>query len=89
MEWYLGSVDQPPGVEQAEAVLVTVVEARSIDFPVPLHIILQKHTHSQLGTVCACVAMINDTVQQGESYSEVQKYWDNYSFFLSLCTPAL
>lgn len=44
MEWYLGSVDQPPGVEQAEAVLVTVVEARSIDFPVPLHIILQTHT---------------------------------------------
>lgn len=30
---YLGSIDQPPGVEQAEAVLVAVTEASLVGVP--------------------------------------------------------
>ena len=37
---YLGSVDHPPGIEQAEAVLVAMVEAGPVSPPVSAVIVL-------------------------------------------------
>lgn len=42
---YLGSVHQPPGVEQAEAVLVAVAEASLVRVPLGVAVlVLQGHT---------------------------------------------
>lgn len=39
---YLGSVHQPPGVQQAEAVLVAVAEAGLVDVPLGVTILVLK-----------------------------------------------
>lgn len=41
---YLGGVDQPPGTEQAEPMLVAVVEAGAVGLPICIGVILKKHT---------------------------------------------
>lgn len=71
---YLGSIHQPPGVEQAEAMLVAVAEARLVCVPLGVMVlVLQRHT--------GCSAYLVDTsslkppVLKGRRPRHIPQWW--------------